>query len=1575
MRRFIFWRRAFSHLWRLLFSYAITAANNVKVGDANSAGRIKNVDGTFTSVVSSGQTKAAAAQLRSGYSAFIDGSEIKGSMGNASATMSAAITAAASFTPEVSATSHSNVTYSTVTTTAPTTGYYLGIYSPAQDAKTVAATVTLTKTAGYLTAGTAYATPTTTVGLNASAEKYVVIQSGSASNGSVGMGRSVSSFTPVISTTDAGNVSVGTKTTTKPSSGYYVAVQSASQTSSTVSATVTLTKTEGYIGAGSVISHNSTTVGLNNSAVTYVPITASTTSKTDGTASAAIKTQPSATASVSTTMLTTTTNTGYKIEASSSSNSGTVAATVTASNVKASVGYVGTAVDASTAAANTITTAATASASTVTYIVAAATYASSGSASATVTKAPAATATTSVTGMVTTTTNTGYVVAATATASSGIAAATVTASTARINPGYTSATLTASTSAKNAVSTEATDSANSAKYIQKGVLGAAVSSNSGGSASIAATGFTAVASGTTAYYVTLSTSAGSVKAKASVSTEGYVKSETAETSATSVSVSGNGNKIYIPTTGITASVNSLSAPTVTISKSATGFTASTTSTSYYISVSKTVTNGSVKAYAKGNGTGMISTSTTNTSGASAIAPNVSGDGTVYIPVADLSTQLAGSGSIIANYLTTGTSDDYDFYYNLQKKNTVTGILPVTTSSDWVTDHTYYFKVVQGSATTPATSITANPSLSTTFTTGSGYKMSVSKTQSVTPTVSAGYVSTGTAGNVTVSGSAYVAQSTLSATSMTSSNTAQTLTIYAGYYPTNRTVTIAGMAAGGVTYSGGSVSATAGSATASATVTSSGISDGVSTTATSYYVTAAATATATGGNASISDVKDTRTAGYLAARSATTVVTGSSKTGDNASDNKSSTIYLKAAGVTTSGGGLSTGEASGGGLSKGTASGGGLSLGTASGGGLSKGTASGGVLSGGGLTAGSGSVSGSNVTLSTTNTSGISVSGYGSVSRATINVSAFSQSVTRATFSQPVTRAAFSQSVSRASFSQTVSRAAVTDTRTAGYLAARAATTVIAGDSTSVSLGSASETVSLGVGTATVTLSSGSTTVELAAQSSAATSANSNSATKYITDLTVPAGKTLNSVTLATGTSAEGNQSHLNTLTINSYSQLKTLNLNGSNSNIDVILGNGNINNYIGTGKISVIGDDETDTDLIIGSLSYNDASSSVNVQSKKTWIDNDSIIVQSGGSFSSIDINSGATISTINMKGVASTLSINNGNINHIYTNSGASTSYITLYNSPYEIDSYGTPYIANIRAANSVNLGDSAASLTRSFTTVTIAGSSSKPASVSNLSTSNVSITNATIGTGCTITQLNVDTGSSGKLNSVYICPYTTVGTIEQASSSTAISNLIIRGSAGNSSTTQSSNGSNNTGTIYIPHKTSGSGNVYVAPYPGSSSAALSFIQVIKNGMGYAPVYFYRGTRSSFNATTYSYLKIKMNSFSGSSYTRILARGSYQYPYFSSLLTPSTSYQNTVSVYAGSGVNPIDFWIMGDIPSGAILYIGFSNSTSTSSTASYYLPDSSGITTTKACSGIHGVISWSGSGTSWTPTLYLYYL
>lgn len=95
----------------------------------------------------------------------------------------------------------------------------------------------------------------------------------------------------------------------------------------------------------------------------------------------------------------------------------------------------------------------------------------------------------------------------------------------------------------------------------------------------------------------------------------------------------------------------------------------------------------------------------------------------------------------------------------------------------------------GSVSTPATTITANPSISVS---SSGLiTASVSGSQSITPSVSAGYVSSGTAGTVSVSGSKTQQLTTKAAATITPTKSAQT--IASGTYLTG-TQTIAAIPA-------------------------------------------------------------------------------------------------------------------------------------------------------------------------------------------------------------------------------------------------------------------------------------------------------------------------------------------------------------------------------------------------------------------------------------------------------------------------------------------------------------------------------------------------------------------------------------------------------------------------------------------------------------------------------------------------------------------------------------------------------------------------------------------------------------
>lgn len=102
-------------------------------------------------------------------------------------------------------------------------------------------------------------------------------------------------------------------------------------------------------------------------------------------------------------------------------------------------------------------------------------------------------------------------------------------------------------------------------------------------------------------------------------------------------------------------------------------------------------------------------------------------------------------------------------------------------------------LANGSATTPATTITANPSISVS---NSGLiTASNSKTQSVTPTVSAGYVSSGTAGTITVNGSNTSQLTTQAAQTIYPSTSDQT--IASGKYLTG-TQTIKGVLTSNIT---------------------------------------------------------------------------------------------------------------------------------------------------------------------------------------------------------------------------------------------------------------------------------------------------------------------------------------------------------------------------------------------------------------------------------------------------------------------------------------------------------------------------------------------------------------------------------------------------------------------------------------------------------------------------------------------------------------------------------------------------------------------------------------------------------
>ncbi len=93
----------------------------------------------------------------------------------------------------------------------------------------------------------------------------------------------------------------------------------------------------------------------------------------------------------------------------------------------------------------------------------------------------------------------------------------------------------------------------------------------------------------------------------------------------------------------------------------------------------------------------------------------------------------------------------------------------------------------GSATTPNTTVSVTPTISV----GSDAKItvSVSGTKSVTPTISAGYVSSGTAGTITVSGSNTSQMTLRNSSSLTVSG--NTVSVPAGYYASSASKAVGG----------------------------------------------------------------------------------------------------------------------------------------------------------------------------------------------------------------------------------------------------------------------------------------------------------------------------------------------------------------------------------------------------------------------------------------------------------------------------------------------------------------------------------------------------------------------------------------------------------------------------------------------------------------------------------------------------------------------------------------------------------------------------------------------------------------
>ena len=136
--------------------------------------------------------------------------------------------------------------------------------------------------------------------------------------------------------------------------------------------------------------------------------------------------------------------------------------------------------------------------------------------------------------------------------------------------------------------------------------------------------------------------------------------------------------------------------------------------------------------------------------------------------------LSGKTAYVNGSKVTGT------IANLSAANLTASGSTITVASGYYSASAVSKSISAGSATTPAKTITATATPSLNSSTGV-VSVSVSGSSSITPTVSAGYVSSGTAGTVTVTGSSSLQLATLSAQTYTPGT--QDITIAAGKYLT------------------------------------------------------------------------------------------------------------------------------------------------------------------------------------------------------------------------------------------------------------------------------------------------------------------------------------------------------------------------------------------------------------------------------------------------------------------------------------------------------------------------------------------------------------------------------------------------------------------------------------------------------------------------------------------------------------------------------------------------------------------------------------------------------------------------
>ena len=261
-------------------------------------------------------------------------------------------------------------------------------------------------------------------------------------------------------------------------------------------------------------------------------------------------------------------------------------------------------------------------------------------------------------------------------------------------------------------------------------------------------------------------------------TAGYISGGTHSGTAVTVSASELASGTYSVTASGTHNVTnyasaSVAAGSTTAPASISGTAASvstgsgTLTLTKTVSVTPTVSAGYISSGTAGNSSVSLTTNVTVNPALTVSGPTVTAPAGYYTESASKSVATMTPPSEPSNNYTSG-------YTRLKVIDRATTTRYINIPPGYNSTGVYYqiSAVYDGHATTPATTITANPTI--TISDSGLITATTSASQSVTPTVSAGYVSSGTAGTITVSGSKTQQLTTKAAATITPTTTNQTI---------------------------------------------------------------------------------------------------------------------------------------------------------------------------------------------------------------------------------------------------------------------------------------------------------------------------------------------------------------------------------------------------------------------------------------------------------------------------------------------------------------------------------------------------------------------------------------------------------------------------------------------------------------------------------------------------------------------------------------------------------------------------------------------------------------------------------